>query len=129
MAKDWVGIGQEIAIAFAKNGCKKLFLADIGEPGLEKTKSLVQEISPDAKVILHKTDVSSDPSVQDMVNQCIQGFGRIDFACNNAGIAMSNVPSVEVSMETFDKVHNVNLKGVSSARSHGLFELGTLGAG
>jgi NAD(P)-dependent dehydrogenase (short-subunit alcohol dehydrogenase family) len=101
-------------VAFARNGCQKLFLADISEPGLERTKSLVLEVSAQAKVILHKVDVTNDASVRGMVDKCGEEFGRIDFACNNAGIAMSNVRSVDITVETFEKVHDVNLKGVST---------------
>lgn len=107
------GIGQQIAVAFAKTGCEKIFLADISEPGLEQTRSLVSKVSRQAKVILHKVDVTNDASVEGMVKKCVEEFGRIDFACNNAGIAMSNVRSVDISIDTFDKVHDVNLKGVS----------------
>lgn len=80
---------------------------------MEKTKSLVLEASSQAKVILYSVDVTNEASVRGMVDSCMKHFGRLDFACNNAGIAMSNVRSVDVSIETFDKIHDVNLKGVS----------------
>ncbi|EXJ83045.1 hypothetical protein A1O3_06862 [Capronia epimyces CBS 606.96] len=112
LAKDGAGIGQEIALGFARNGCRKFFLADIVTPGLETTKSLIEQIQPEAKVVTHKADVSNDSSVQEMIDTCIKEFGRLDFACNNAGIAMGNTLSVDVPVATFDRVHNVNLKGI-----------------
>lgn len=79
---------------------------------MEETKKLVRETSRDAEVVLHVTDISDDTSVKAMVDDCLAKFGRIDFACNNAGIAMSNVLTADMDMKTFDKIFDVNLKGV-----------------
>ena len=48
-----------------------------------------------------------------MVAACVAEFGRVDFAVNNVGIASPAILTTERDVENFDKVHMVNLKGVS----------------
>jgi NAD(P)-dependent dehydrogenase (short-subunit alcohol dehydrogenase family) len=81
-----LGIGQATAITFAKEGCKKIVLADRNEEGLQETQSFVTEESADCEVLIVQTDVSSAESVQNMVDEAVKTFGRVDYACNAAGI-------------------------------------------
>lgn len=87
-------------------------MVDLVESGLLETQSMIMEISPYAKTTLHKADISDEESVKTMISKCVETYGRVDFACNNAGIAMANIPTTEIDLKTFDKVHNVNFKGV-----------------
>lgn len=107
------GIGQSIAEAFVESGCKKLFLVDVSEKGLNETDKLLRKVNSNVATILRIADVSNEEAVKTMIADCVKEHGRIDFACNNAGIAMSNVTTTETDVETFDRVHNVNFKGVS----------------
>ena len=50
-----------------------------------------------------------------MIQECVQNFGRLDFALNNAGIALGGIKTADMSLEMFDKVCNVNEKGVSQS--------------
>lgn len=102
-----------MGLAFARRGCTKIFLADISEAGLSKTKELIAAESADVEVVTHITDVTDDTSVKDMVDKCIETFGRIDFACNNAGMAMPNILTTDIEMKAFDKIFDVNVKSVS----------------
>ena len=47
-----------------------------------------------------------------MVSSAVKHFGRLDYACNNAGIAGAMAPLHEYSEEKWDEVININLKGV-----------------
>lgn len=107
------GIGRQIAVTFAQRECKKIFLVDISRQGLETTAKLVGLVDGSIRVATHVADLTDDAAVKNMVDTCIQEFGRIDFACNNAGIAMPNLLTVDIPMKTFDKVFDVNLKTVS----------------
>lgn len=106
------GIGQQIAVYFAKRGCSKIFLVDISDSGLQETDKLVKSAASNVNTTLYKVDVSKDESVKAMVDKCIEVYGRLDFACNNAGIAMANVSTAETDIKTFERVHDVNFKGV-----------------
>ncbi|KIX96483.1 uncharacterized protein Z520_07749 [Fonsecaea multimorphosa CBS 102226] len=105
-------MGREITLTFVKNGCRKLLLVDISVKGLEKTAELVKDLNPQAKTKLQVTDVSSSQDVQNMVAACVETFGRIDFACNNAGLGLGGVKTAEMTSDFFDKLCNVNEKGV-----------------
>jgi NAD(P)-dependent dehydrogenase (short-subunit alcohol dehydrogenase family) len=89
-----------------------IFLVDIAEKGLKETEALIKELSPNANIAMHTADVSHETSVKGMVDECVKRFGRLDFACNNAGVAMSNLLTTETDVNTFDKLHKVNNKGV-----------------
>ncbi|TVY24863.1 putative oxidoreductase [Lachnellula hyalina] len=106
------GIGQAIAIGFAKSGCKRLFLADINLGALEETQSLIQKDTPEAKTTLFKANVSEKQSVQDMIAKCVEVYGRLDFACNNAGVGATNTKTADLSVEAFDRVNSINAQGV-----------------
>ncbi|KAK5444216.1 hypothetical protein LTS15_010569 [Exophiala xenobiotica] len=106
------GIGQQICLALAKKGCTRIFMVDLVEPGLLQTQRMIREISPHAKAIATIADVSDEESVKSMISKCIETYGRLDFASNNAGIAMGNIPTTETDLKTFDRQHSVNFKGV-----------------
>lgn len=46
-----------------------------------------------------------------MIDVCANQFGKIDIICNNAGISGQRVKTHEYSIENFDRVLNINLKG------------------
>lgn len=63
------------------------------------------------RVIPVKTDVTKEDDVKKMVETTIENFGKVDILVNNAGVA-SVSPSIEMSLEEWNKVINVNLTGV-----------------
>ena len=93
-------------------------MVDLAEPGLQATQAMITKISSHAKTTIYKADVSDEVSVEAMVDKCLEIYGRLDFACNNAGIGMGNIPTTEIDVKTFDRVHHVNFKGVSSRRNN-----------
>lgn len=106
-------MGQQIAIKLAEQGCLKIFCADINDKGLQVTKQLIQEKSSAAKVELHVADVSNDASVRQMIEKCVEIFGRLDFAANNAGIGIGGTRTHETDLSLLEKLYRVNEKGVS----------------
>lgn len=101
------GIGKSTAIAFAKAGAN-VVLADWAENNevLEAVKSL------GAKAIFIKCDVSNETDMKKLHEKCIEQLGSIDFAINNAGIEGKIAPCHELDTASFDKIININLKGV-----------------
>lgn len=81
--------------------------------GLEKTKSLIQDDGLGPKIELHQANITVEDSVREMVESCIRLFGRLDIAINNAGIAGSSTKTADQSVEEYDRVCNVNERGVS----------------
>lgn len=108
------GIGKSTALLFAKEGAK-VVVNDISE---EKGKQTVEEIHQiGGETIYIKADVTNATEVEGMVQNVVDHFGKIDVLFNNAGIA--GVGAVhETSEELWDKVVNVNIKGVFLPTKH-----------
>lgn len=103
------GIGRATAVAFARHGAK-LVLADVVEDPAQETIKQVRAAGSEA-IFVH-CDVSSTSDVKKMLDACIQSFGRLDFAFNNAGIEGNQAITHECTEENWDKTIAINLKGV-----------------
>lgn len=103
------GIGRASAIAFARHGAK-VVVVDVATEAGEATANLVRAENTDAVFV--RADVSQRADVEEMVRTAVDMYGRLDFAHNNAGISGPQSLMADYSEETFDRVMNINLKGV-----------------
>jgi NAD(P)-dependent dehydrogenase (short-subunit alcohol dehydrogenase family) len=102
------GIGRATALCFARDGAKVVVAARRSDEG-EETAHLIQESGGEA--IFVKTDISHGVEVQALVATCLATFGRLDYACNNAGIEGPNMPTIDCREEDWQAVMDINLKG------------------
>lgn len=101
------GIGKGIALALAKEGAK-VIVSDVSD----KTHEVVEEIEGlGSEAIAVKTDVSNSKDTEKLAKAALEKFGRIDILVNNAGIFPFKA-LVEMTEQDWDKVLDVNLKGV-----------------
>lgn len=100
-------IGATTAKLFLQEGAK-VVLVDINEEALNNTKSLLDS----ENVSIFKADVTKAEEVQGYVNHTVETFGKIDIFFNNAGVEGIVKPIIEYPEEEFDKVININIKGV-----------------
>ncbi len=103
------GIGRAAAITLAGNGAKVL-VSDMETGGGEETVRTIRRAGGHAAFV--KADVSKGPEVEAMVAKCVEIFGGLDCAFNNAGIEGREGSVVDCSEEDWDRVLQVNLKGV-----------------
>jgi len=104
------GIGRAIAIAFAENGAK-VVVADIRDSPRENTTNTVEEIGKlGIESFFKKTDVSDEKSVSELIESCVERYGKLDILVNNAGIT-SIKSALEMTGEEFLNILNVNVKG------------------
>ncbi|WP_010612334.1 glucose 1-dehydrogenase, partial [Halococcus hamelinensis] len=103
------GIGRQSALRFAEEGAS-VVVADIFEDGGNETVEMIQE--KEGKATFIRTDVTEQEDVDQMVQEAIDQYGRLDFAHNNAGVEGDSVLLAEHSEENWDQVIGVNLKGV-----------------
>jgi 2-keto-3-deoxy-L-fuconate dehydrogenase len=98
------GIGKAMSVLFAKQGAE----VHIVELNNEAAEATVNEINADGgKAHSHTCDVSKQASVIDVFNK----VGKIDILLNNAGIA--HIGKADTTSEAdFDRIYNVNIKGV-----------------
>jgi len=101
------GIGKEIALTLAREGAK-VVLSDIIDEVYEAARE-VEALGSEALAI--KCDVTNPSDVERMVKATIERFGRIDILVNNAGIYPFKL-FTEMTEDDWDKVMNVNLKGM-----------------
>ena len=102
------GIGQATAVKFAAEGAK-VVVCDIDEGGIEETVKLCKETRGAA--IGQQADVRDIKSLETMVACTVAKWGRIDCLVNNAGI-VSDAQLGNMTEEQFDRVIEINLKGV-----------------
>ncbi len=114
------GIGKAAALAFAERGAK-VVAADVSE---EDGKAALEEIKAKSQDSLFVTcDVADSGSVQAMIRQTVEKFGKIDIAVNNAGIGGAAVHTDEHPEEEWHKVIGVNLTGVFLCMKYELQEM------
>jgi NAD(P)-dependent dehydrogenase (short-subunit alcohol dehydrogenase family) len=102
------GIGRSTALLYAKHGAK-VIVSDIDERGAQETVDLIMREGGEASYI--KTDVSRAVECQNLVDQTLALWGRLDYACNNAGIGGEQNPTGDYSIEGWNRVLAVNLSG------------------
>ena len=102
------GIGRATALEFAKQGAS-VVISDVDKKRLDETKKLIE--SEGGEVLSLLTDISKTEEVKKMVGDTLDHFGRLDYACNNAGIEGTIAATAEYSEEDWDKVLNINLRG------------------
>lgn len=102
------GIGTGIATILAKHGAD-LVLTDYETTGAEEVAKSIRATG--RKVLVLQHDVTSWESNQSVAEKAIAEFGNIDVLVTNAGVSKS-VPFAELTGEEWDRVNNVNAKGV-----------------
>lgn len=103
------GIGRACAMAFSREGAK-VVVADIGIGEGEETVRMIEEKGGES--IFISTDVSKAQEVELLIDKTVKTYGRLDCAFNNAGIEGIFAPTADCTEENWDRVMNVNLKGV-----------------
>jgi NAD(P)-dependent dehydrogenase (short-subunit alcohol dehydrogenase family) len=120
------GIGLATANAFAEAGAA-VVLADIHE---DAVRSVADElISAGNKALAIRCNVADEADVEAMIEQTIATFGRLDAAFNNAGVNTSTVDSADASGEEFERVNNINLRGVWNCMKYELRQMREQGSG
>ena len=101
------GLGQSMAVALGRAGAGVCLVGR--QDNLGATRSLLEEHGVDCtQVICQLTDSSCGAQI---VQECLERWGRLDILVNNAGTFLRK-PAVEWSMEEWDQVVDVNLRGV-----------------
>jgi NAD(P)-dependent dehydrogenase (short-subunit alcohol dehydrogenase family) len=119
------GMGREAAAAFTEEGAK-VCAADVQLAGAEETVALC----PDGSAFAHEVDVADEEQVAAMMRTAAERFGGIDILYNNAGISPDDDASVlDTSVEAWERVQNVNAKGVFLCCKHGMPYLRERGGG
>lgn len=103
------GIGQAIAIRYAQEGADVVINYSRNPGGADDALKQIESFGRRGLIV--QADLSKTEDVRRLVQTSVDHFGRLDVLVNNAGVE-SNAPFWEVKEEDFDRVININLKGV-----------------
>ena len=109
------GIGRAAALAFAREGAS-VVIADVSEQGNRETARLIEEAGGQALAV--KCDVSRAEDIKGALDKAVQAFARLDFAFNNAGIEQPLKPAADLSKEEWDRIIDIDLRGVFLCMQH-----------
>jgi len=120
------GIGRGIAEMFAKEGAK-VVLTDVKEDEGNLVAANIIENQGEAIFVRH--DVSKEEEWEKVINLTKETYGKIDILVNNAGVTGNLSPAESVTLEEWDQVININLKGTVLGMKHVIPELKAVGGG
>ncbi|WP_419870242.1 SDR family NAD(P)-dependent oxidoreductase [Chryseobacterium sp. CT-SW4] len=120
------GIGLAIAQTYAKEGAK-VIVSDINE---EHGKQAVEKIkSAGGKATFVKADTSNAQEIEALVKATVEIYGRLDIACNNAGIGGEAALTGDYGLDSWRKVLSINLDGVFYGCKYELTQMEKNGGG
>lgn len=112
-----IGNGRATALQFARDGAR-VVVADRLLTSAEETAEMIRGEGGDAIAV--DADVTSEESLQAMIRRAHEYGERIDILHNNVGISIAGGDArvEDIDVEAFDKVTNVNLRGMVLACKH-----------
>jgi len=103
------GIGRATAIKFGERGAR-VVVANRREKEGQETVEMIKKGGGEAMFV--QTDVRIASQVENMVQQTVKRYGRLDIAFNNAGVGGIMARLIRTTEEIFDEVTDTNFKGV-----------------
>lgn len=120
------GIGKATALAFGRAGAKVVLSGRREQEG-EETANLIRRSGGESLFV--RSDVSNEAEVKALIQKTVEQYGRLDCAFNNAGIDPSPKPLHEQSVEDFDKLMGINVRGVFLCMKYEIQQMLTQGGG
>ena len=103
------GLGKAFGEALAEYGAD-IAIADIDEPTARETAAQIENVGRRSLVV--KADVTRPDEVQHMVEEVVARLGAIDILINNAGVTAKGMRIHEMPLDVFDRVIDIDLRGV-----------------
>lgn len=111
------GMGRATAVLFAQEGAR-VVIADVdGVAGQQVADEITAQ---GGQAIFVSCDVSSEPQVIALMEAARKTYGGVDTLFNNAGIEQPVTPSHQVSVEMFDRIIGINLRGSFLCAKHAI---------
>jgi NAD(P)-dependent dehydrogenase (short-subunit alcohol dehydrogenase family) len=109
------GIGRATALAFAREGAA-VVVADLHPEHGQETVVMIRDQGGTASLVVG--DVAQESDVTTLIDATVRTYGRLDYACNNAGIEGTQAPTADYPDAMWDRVIAVNLTGVWRCMKH-----------
>jgi NAD(P)-dependent dehydrogenase (short-subunit alcohol dehydrogenase family) len=120
------GMGLATAKAFAQAGAC-VVLADIHA---DTVRAVAEDLaSSGCRALGLACDVADETAVRSVIDQTVSTFGRLDAAFNNAGVQSPAIEMADATREEYDRVMDINLRGVWNCMKYELRQMRTQGDG
>lgn len=103
------GIGRAVALVCAREHAK-VIVSDVNVTGGEETAAMIRKMGGEAD--FYQADVGRAEDSKMLVAQAVEKYGRLDIACNNAGIGGPTAATADYPLDGWAQVININLSGV-----------------
>lgn len=120
------GIGRAVALQLAREGAK-VVVADMHVQDGEHTAELIHQASGEALFVA--CDVGQASDCKQLVERTVAHYGRLDLACNNAGIGGPTALTADYPLDGWAQVININLSGVFYGMQHQIAAMLRTGGG
>jgi NAD(P)-dependent dehydrogenase (short-subunit alcohol dehydrogenase family) len=123
-----IGNGRATALLLAHEGARVL-VADRDLDSAEETVSLIRAEGGDASAA--RADVVDEDAIRTLIETCATRYGRLDVLHNNVGasLALGDATATDLTVEAFDRIVAVNLRGMWLACKHALPIMRAQGSG
>ncbi|KQQ86819.1 SDR family oxidoreductase [Massilia sp. Leaf139] len=120
------GIGRAVALAFGRAGAA-VVVADVAVDGGHSTAAMIVENG--GKALFVPVNVTRAAEVATMVDKTVHHYGRLDCAVNSAGLFEEGARLAECEEAAYDRIMDVNVKGVWLSMKYQLRQMGKQGSG
>lgn len=103
------GIGRAVCLLFAREGAK-VAVTDLDSDGAAEVARDIASSGGEASAFA--LNVADEAAVERVMKEAAEAFGAVHVLVNNAGISGARGPAHELKGEDWDRVHDVNVKGV-----------------
>lgn len=112
---DTIGNGRAISILFAREGAK-VMLVDCRHESAEETRAMIEADGGEAFVF--EADVTRPQDCRQIAEKCVSVYGTIDIFVYNVGVGQGGLGTFESSEEQWDRIFDINLKGMFHTVRH-----------
>jgi NAD(P)-dependent dehydrogenase (short-subunit alcohol dehydrogenase family) len=120
------GIGRAAALAFGRAGAS-VVVADVSVDGGHATAATI--VQNGGKALFVAADVARAEEVAALVDKTVHHYGRLDCAVNSAALQEEGGPLAEIDEDRFDRVMDVNVKGVWLSMKYQIRQMAKTGGG
>jgi NAD(P)-dependent dehydrogenase (short-subunit alcohol dehydrogenase family) len=120
------GIGRACALLYAQEGAE-VIASDVNEEAGQETVSMIRRANGEAFFIT--ADVANPVDCDTLVKNIVKKYGRLDIACNNAGIGGEQNLTADYSIEGWQRVIAINLSGIFFCMKYEIPEMLKVGGG
>ena len=117
-ANSILGIGRATAHQYAQNGARAVYICDFDDTYLAAHQREIKSLYPDVDVHVRQFDAADEKAVEEVIDDALTRYGRLDIFFANAGIIGANALFSDIEAGSFMQTMRVNALGCVPSISH-----------